>query len=160
MAKKPEIQYVRQFYVYGSEARQSKEAPKKNKLLRPKLQVEKFQKIYVDPITLGGAVLAVVMLVFLVAGSVRMRDTRLQYEQMANLVSELKLENGVLSHEYHTGYDLSNIGDSADKIGMVKAEDAERFTVVFSVPTPEKEPTVWDEFVWLLSGLLANPRRS
>ena len=70
MAKKPEIQYVGQFYVYGSEAQVV--APKKKaqfRLPKPKLELEKIEKIYVDPVALLGLAVAVVMLVCMVVGA-------------------------------------------------------------------------------------------
>ena len=45
-------------------------------------------------------------------------------------------------------------------IGMVDGNDTERFTMIFSVPEHQEEPSAWDEFVWLISGLLSNPKRA
>ena len=64
MARKPEIQYVGQFYVYGSEA--VKAAPRfrpQFSLPKPRLELEKIEKIYVDPVALIGLVVAAVMLI-------------------------------------------------------------------------------------------------
>ena len=48
-----------------------------------------------------------------------------------------------------------------EKIGnMVDAEQADRFTVFFTLPKEEKKPTAWDDFIWLLSGLFSEPKRS
>ena len=45
MAQKAEIQYVREFYVFGSEAPQPKQKPEKPKLKRPKVRLERLQQI-------------------------------------------------------------------------------------------------------------------
>lgn len=89
-----------------------------------------------------------------------MRQTRAEYDAMKTYLSDLKRENAQLSHAYHTQYDLDDIRTQAEKIGMVDGNDTERFTVIFSVPEHEEEPSAWDEFVWLISGLLSNPKRA
>lgn len=160
MAQKTQIQYVGQFYVYGSEAQKVEEAPKKILPKLPAIHLERFQTIYIDPVALLGVAAAVVMLVLLIVGSFHMRDTRAEYERMSNYLSDLKRQNATLSHTYHTSYDLEEIRKAAKKIGMVEREEAEGFTVFFSVPVAEKEPTAWDNFIWLISGLLDSPKRS
>ena len=54
MERKPEIQYVGQFYVQGSAAPQIGEKQKKKKATLPRLRREKLQKVYVDPVALCG----------------------------------------------------------------------------------------------------------
>ena len=73
---------------------------------------------------------------------------------------ELKRENAQLSHTYHTSYNLDDIRNKAERIGMVEAENAECFTVFFSLPKEEEEPTAWDDFLWLLSGLFSGAKRN
>lgn len=160
MAQKTKIQYVGQFYVYGSEAPKAAPAPKKVRYKLPTIHLERFQKIYIDPVAVAGVAVAVVMLVLLIMGSYQMRDTRAEYDRVRAVVTNLKRENATLSHTYHTSYNLDDIRERAEKIGMVDAEETERFTVFFSVPEPEKKPTKWDDFVWLMSGLFDNAKRS
>ena len=160
MAQKAEIQYVGQFYIYGSEAPQPKPQPKKPKLKRPKLHLERLQLIYIDPVAVCGVLMAIVMLSLLIVGAYRLRDTRAAYDQMKTQLVDIKRENSKLSHVYHTSYDLEEIRQNAEKLGMVDAEKAECFTVFFDMPKEEKENTAWDDFVWLLSGLFSEPRRN
>ena len=61
MARKAEIQYVDQFYLFGSEAPKQAPAPKKGKFKVPEHYLERFQKISVDPVALGGLIAAAVM---------------------------------------------------------------------------------------------------
>ena len=58
MVRKPDIQYVGQFYVYGSEAKQLAQQTEKKKA-RTRLPLERLQniqKVYVDPVALVGMV--------------------------------------------------------------------------------------------------------
>lgn len=159
MAQKTEIQYVRQFYVFGSEAPQPKTQPKKPRPKLPSLHLERLQKVYIDPVAVCGVLMATVMLVLLIVGAYRLRDTRAAYDQMKNQLVDIKRENAKLNHVYHTSYDLEEIRESAQKLGMVDGEKAERFTVFFDMPKEEKKSTAWDDFVWFLSGLFSEPRR-
>ena len=159
MAQKPEIQYVGQFYVFGSEAPKQQTKPKKPKVRLPELHLERFQKIYINPVALCGVVVALVLLGFLISGAFHLRDTRAAYDQIKTQLTDLKRENAQLYHTYHTSYDLEDIRVQAEKIGMVDGEEAERFTVFFSVPQEEKQYTAWDDFLWLLSGLFSGAKR-
>ena len=156
MAKKPEIQYVGQFYVYGSEAQVV--APKKRKqfqLPKPRIELEKIEKIYVDPVALIGLAVAVVMLVCMVVGACQISSCWQEYEQMSHYLSELQRENARLEHSYHISYDLEDVEAKALAMGMVPVEEIPRMSVRVIVPTPEAEETAWDEFVWFMQGLFA-----
>lgn len=159
MAQKTQIQYVGQFYVFGSEAPKQEPKPQP-RAKRPKLRLERFQKIYIDPIALCGVAVVIVMLGLLISGAYQLRDTRIAYDQMKTQLSTLKRENAQLSHTYRTSYDLEDIREQAEKIGMVDAEQVERFTVFLSVPKQEEKPSAWDDFLWLLSGLFSEPKRN
>ena len=159
MAQKAEIQYVGQFYVFGSEAPQPKPKPQKAKAKRRGMHLERLQKIYIDPVAVCGMIAAVVMLSLLIVGAYHLRDTRAAYDEMKSHLTEVKRKNATLEHTYRTSYDLEQIRQQAEKIGMVDGENGERFTVFFSLPKEEKEPTAWDDFIWLLSGLFSEPER-
>lgn len=159
MAQKPQIQYVGQFYVYGSEAQQPQVKPKKPKTTLPKLRLERLQKIYVDPVAVLGLTAAAVMLVVLIFGAFQLHRSLQEYKAMEAVVSELKHENADLSHSYHTGYDLDEVRIAAENMGLVEVSEVEQFTIPVSVPERQPEPTRWDEFVWLMKGLFANAKR-
>ncbi len=160
MAQKPRIQYVGEFFLYGSEAPKVAPKPKKTTPKMPTLHLEKLQKIYIDPLALCCVLVAVGMMTVLLLGAFHMKELREQYDAAQEQLMELKRENASLSHAYHTRYDLEEIRANAEKMGMIDAKDADRFTVRFSVPVPEEEPTAWDEFIWFLSGLFSNAKRS
>ena len=100
MNQKPKIQYVGQFYVHGSEARQlqMQEQKRQAKTRLPLLRLQAIEKIYVDPVALVGIAVAVVMLVTMVLGAVQLKRDWDQYERVSAYVSELKRENARMSH--------------------------------------------------------------
>ena len=70
MARKPDIQYVQQFYVHGSEAKVLELKPRRRviKTILPKVAPDKSIRIGVDPIALCGIVVAFAMLVLMAVG--------------------------------------------------------------------------------------------
>ena len=144
MDQKPVIQYVGQFYVYGSEVKAPKKKQQSAKVFLPKKpKTGKERRIYVDPVAMGGIVLAVAVLVALVVGAVQLTASMNQYSQELETLTELKRENAKLEHAYRTALDLDTV-----------QEKAEAMTVRVSVPEHEEEPTAWENFLWFLSGLL------
>ena len=157
MSQKPKIQYVGQFYVHGSEARQLQVQEEKRQA-RTKLPLEKIQaieKIYVDPVALVGIAVAVIMLVTMVLGAVQLKRDWDQYEQVSAYVSELKRENARMSHVYHASYDLEDIKTKALAMGLVPKSELQTMTVTVTVPEPEAEPTRIEEIKSFLEGLFA-----
>lgn len=154
MIQKPEIQYIGQFYIPGSEAPEL--AGRKNpKAKLPKPHRERVKKICVDPIALTGCVVAAIMLVLLVAGAFRLQRSWEEYSQMSATLSEIRRENAEVTHKYRTSLDLEHIRTSAEGMGMIPAEEAETAEVWVSLPQPEPEPSFWDEIIWFLTGLFA-----
>lgn len=155
MAQKAEIEYVNRYYLFGSEV--PNELPKKKKSGKklPQLHLQKLRKVYIDPVALLGVVGAVVMLCLLMVGVVHLRDTRAEYDRMKAQLTELKRENAQLSHTYHTGYDVEEVRTLADSQGMVRTDEAERFTAFVQLPQRPKERSAWDDFLWSLSWLFS-----
>ena len=156
MARKPEIQYVGQFYVYGSEAQAV--APKKKQsfqLPKPRLELEKIEKIYVDPVALIGLVVAAVMLICMVVGACQISRSWQEYEEVSHYLSELKRENARLEHTLNTSYDIETIQAKAEAMGLVTMDQIPTMTVRVTIPEVEPEMTAWDEFVWFIQGLFA-----
>ena len=147
MAKKPEIQYVGQFYVYGSEAQVV--APKKRKqfqLPKPRIELEKIEKIYVDPVALAAIGVAVILLVVMLFGAAQLQKDWASYQQMADYVTELKTENARLDQTYRAGYDLEDIEMKALAMGLVPGNELKSMAVTITIP--EKAPVMtWDQKV-------------
>ena len=157
MNQKPKIQYVGQFYVHGSEARQLQlqEQKRQAKTKLPLARIQKIEKVYVDPVALAGIAVAVVMLVTMVLGAIQIKRDWDQYERMSSYVSELKKENARKNHAYRLSYDLADIETKALAMGLVPRTELETMTV--SVTVPEKVPQMsrMEEIRFFLEGLFA-----
>ena len=157
MNQKPEIQYVGQFYVHGSEARklQLQEQKRQAKTKLPLAKIKAIEKIYVDPVALAGIAVAVLMLVTMVLGAIQLKRDWDQYEQAAAYVSELKKENARMSHLYRSSYELEDIKTKAVSMGLVPKSELQTMAVTITIPEPEAEPTRMEEIKLFLEGLFA-----
>ena len=157
MVQKPKIQYVGQFYVYGSEAQnlETKKEPRRAKTRLPLARLEKIEKITLEPVALAGIVAAIVLLAVMVGSALQFRTEWAEYQQLSSYVSDLKRENAELTKAYREGYDLSQIQKRAAALGLVPKEELETRTITVTVPEPEPEQTWWDDLVWFLEGLFA-----
>ena len=157
MNQKPKIQYVGQFYIHGSEARQL-ELQEKKKHAKSKLPLERLRKvevIYLDPVAIFGIVTALVLLAVMTVGVLQIRDDWKDYQTMSNYVSRLNSENAELKADYRSQYDLEDIRVEAEALGMVPKSQLEVRTVYVTIPQPEPEMTWLEEIQWFLSGLFA-----
>ena len=157
MNQKPKIQYVGQFYIHGSEARQL-ELQEKKKHAKSKLPLERLRKvevIYLDPVAIFGIVTALVLLAVMTVGVLQIRDDWKDYQTMSNYVSRLNSENAELKADYRAQYDLEDIRVKAEALGMVPKSQLEVRTVYVTSPQPEPEMTWLEEIQWFLSGLFA-----
>ena len=157
MNQKPKIQYVGQFYVHGSEARQLQfqEEKRQAKTKLPLARIQKIEKVYVDPVALAGIAVAVVMLVTMVLGAIQIKRDWDQYERVSTYVSELKKENARKNHAYRLSYDLKDIESKARAMGMVPKSELQTMTVSVTVPEPEVALTRMEEIKYFLEGLFA-----
>jgi len=157
MPRKPEIQYIGQFYVHGSEAKkvETKELPKKPKAKLPEPKFQPVKNVYIDPVAICGMAVAVIMVVVLVFGAVQIGDAWDDYEVMAGYASDLRYENIRLTRQYHSSYDLEEIQVAALNLGMIPVEQAQTMTVTVTMPEPEPQTTLWDDIVWFMEGLFA-----
>ena len=157
MSQKPKIQYVGQFYIHGSEARQL-ELQEKKQRAKSKLPLERLRKVevvYLDPVAIFGIVTALVMLTVMILGVLQIRDDWEEYRVMSNYVSRLNSENAQLQADYRSQYDLEDIRVKAQALGMVPKSELEVRTVYVTIPQPEPEMTWLEEIQWFLSGLFA-----
>ena len=157
MSQKPKIQYVGQFYIHGSEARQL-ELQEKKKRAKSKLPLERLRKVevvYLDPVAIFGIVTALVMVAVMILGVLQIRDDWQDYRTMSNYVSRLNSENAELQADYRSKYDLEDIRVKAQALGMVPRSELETQTVYVTVPQPEPEMTWLEELQWFLTGLFA-----
>ena len=156
MSQKPKIQYVGQFYIHGSEARQLElQEKKKAKSKLPLERLRKVEVIYLDPVAIFGIVTALVMLTVMILGVLQIQDDWEEYRVMSNYVSRLNSENAEMWADYRSQYDLEDIRVKAQALGMVPKSELEVRTVYVTIPQPEPEMTWLEEIQWFLSGLLA-----
>ena len=113
------------------------------------------QNIYLDPIAIFGIVVAVIMLITMVSGTIAIQDAWEDYRVMEGYLSELKRENAQLLSDYRSGYDLEEIRATALTMGMVPKEEVQTRTVTVTIPEPEPEMTWQEEIIWFLEGLFA-----
>lgn len=155
MARQPEIKYINA-YVSGTMAYQLETPVRKKKQVKlPQMRRQKKTVIVVDPVAVGGIVVAVAMLVLLLAGFVRLQDAREEVQQLQTYVSSLQQENAALQDTYSSGYDLEEIEKIALAMGMVPSSQVHQISVSVTVPQAEPEPTAWESFCAFLTGLFA-----
>jgi len=147
MNQKPKIQYIGQFYVYGSEARALEQEQKQNKTRLPLAKLEAVEKIYIDPVALLGIAVAAVMLVVMVLGAVQLHNDWVAYQQMDDYVTTLRAENAELTLHYRSLYDLEDIEMKALAMGMVPRSEVESRTVSVTVPEVRETVLTWDQKV-------------
>lgn len=157
MTRKPEIQYIGQFYVHGSEARALEllEKKKQPKTKLPIAKLEKIEKVYVDPVALIAIAVAAFMLVTMVLGVVQLYGDWQEYMELSDRVDTLQLRNHEKVEAYRASYDLKDIQVKALAMGMIPKAETEHMTVKITVPQPEPEMTFIDEVKWFVTGLFA-----
>ena len=156
MVKKPEIQYIDKFYVYGSEAKVLELKPKRRiKTVLPLFAPDNTIKIAVDPVAIGGILVALALLVALVVGSVQYVQTYRQYRAMVDYVVTEQNLNVELRETYKSQINLVEIRERALALGMIPREEAPVITIKTELPQREPEITYWEDFVWLCKGLFA-----
>ena len=157
MVQKPDIQYVTQFYSYGSEAKvlELKPAPKKKKFTLPKALPQQKIQLRVDPVAWAGILLAVVMVVLMAVSVSSYLDTCAEYEMMTDYVISLQNTHVQKEQEYVKLYDLNDIQEKALALGMIPIEEAEVITIRPVMPEPEPETPWWENISWVMKGLFA-----
>ena len=157
MIQKPKIQYVGQFYVYGSEAQklETEKQRRKAKTRLPLARLERVEKICLDPVALTAIVVAAVMLIVMAIGLVQIYDDWTEYQAMSTYVSRLNRENAVLTQEYREGYDLEEVRTKATGLGLVPESQVPVMVIQVTVPQQLPEPTWLDNLIWFWQGLFA-----
>ena len=124
MAQKPEIQYIGQFYVHGSEAKKlaSKNEQKKAKTELPQHRFERIRKVHVDVLALSSILVAAVLMITMVAGTLSLQTAWQELHVAQEYVYELESRNATLAAAYRSGYDLEEVRSAATALGMIPVE--------------------------------------
>ena len=155
MARKPDIQYVR-YYTDGSAARQLEVySPRKNKTAAPRSRKQKGYVIYVDPLAVGGILLAAVMLVMMLVSSIRLVVARQELSDAQAYVTTLTQSNEQLRKTYDASYDLEEVEKSALALGMIPISQATTIFVDVEEEEIVEEPTFWERVSMKLAELFA-----
>ena len=161
MAKKPDIQYISQFYVPGSEAQVIEFKPAKPKKQRrtktvlPKAVPEQKLVLRVDAAAVCGIVVAAMMFLCMAVGMVQYLGVCAEHRAMTDKVIMLQNENVTLRETYRAGYDAEEVGLMAEAMGMVHKEALPTVAISAEIPEPEAEPTWWENACWFFEGLFA-----
>lgn len=157
MAMQPDIQYVPFCYVDGSAARKVQRQPvKKAAASAPKQRRAKRKVIAVDPVAIGGIVIAVVMLFMLLAGFSEYTAMQEKTLRMRDYVTSLELENAQLQQTLDSNIDMDYVEEVANAMGMVPADDANQIQIQVQLPTQETtQLTLWESITTFLAGLFA-----
>ena len=157
MVRKPDIQYLDKFYVHGSEARvlELKPQKKKAKTVLPEAAPVKEKVIHIDLLSLSAIAVAVTMIVLMVVGCVQLKAAYNRSVAMSHYVISLQNENLDLNKTYYAGFDAVDIEQKALALGMIPKEDALILKISGTSPEEIPAPTLWENFVWFMKGLLA-----
>ena len=157
MVQKPDIQYVTQFFTYGSEAKvlELKPAKKKKKFVLPKAKPQQKILLHVDPVAWCGILIAVVMVVLMAVSVRSYLDACAEYQSMTKYVIDLQNTNVQNQQKYEKLYDLDDIQEKALALGMIPMEDAQVVTISPVIPEPEAEAPWWEDISWFMKGLFA-----
>ena len=157
MVQKPDIQYVTQFYSYGSEAKvlELKPTPKKKKFTLPKAIPQQKINVRFDMSAWISIAVAIAMVVLMAVSVSGYLDVCAEYEAMTDYVISLQNANVQMQREYVTLYDLEDVQQKALALGMIPIEDAQVVTIHPVVPEPEPEPAMWENITWFMKGLFA-----
>lgn len=154
MARQPDVQYIR-FYTDGSAARKvAPVAPLKTMKL-PKIRRHKKITLHIDPIAIGGIVMAAVMLILMLVGMAQLTNAKNELHTMQNYVQTLQQDNISLEATYEQGYDLAAVEQTALALGLVPKEEVRHVTIHVPQPEVEEEPGAWEQFYTFLTGLFA-----
>ena len=156
MTQKPKIQYIGQFYVYGSEAKAL--AEKERKKAKTKLPLAKpvqTAEIRVEPLALASILVAVVLVVTMALTAWDLHTAWQEYDVMAGYVDRLTEENVQLMKEYRASYNLDEIESYALALGLVPQDQVKNISITLTVPQPQEEPGLREDIVWFFQGLLA-----
>ena len=156
MARYPSVQYV-SLYTDGSAARQMQvQSPYKHKTAaHPKQKKQQGYVIYVDPLAVAGILLAGIMLISMLVGSIQLTVAKQQLSDIQAHVTTMRQSNQQLRTTYEEGYDLEEVERSALALGMVPVSQAQILFVEIEEEQVVEEPTFWERMSAKLQDLFA-----
>ncbi len=156
MAMQPDIQYI-SYYMDGTAAKKmEQQVMRKVQAPKPKSRKVRRRVVKVDPVALASILLAVVMFACLTVGFSYYQGCLDKNAQMGQYIEALQQENVQLQKTYDEGYDLEEIRQIAQAIGMVPRDCVENIRIDVQVPiTQEQEMSFWEAATTFLASLFA-----
>ena len=154
MAGSARARYI-QYYTSGSAARKLEVVMSATVPVAPKVKRQKRKAIYVDPVSFAGIAVAVVMLVLMTVGFVRLQRINREVAVMESYVTTLRRENATLEKEFMTGFDANDVERMALGLGMVPQSQAQRVSVRVEMPQEAEPAGTWQALMVRLSALFA-----
>ena len=161
MARQPDIQYVR-FYTSGSAARKielerrpSVNKPQTQNQARPKVRRDQRKVIRIDPISVCAMLVAGVMLIAMAIGMIKLGSINSEANRMEAYVAELRQENAQLQSKYESSYDLTDVEQKAQEMGMVPAGKLPQIQLQVTPPAEEPTLSAWEQFKAFMTELFA-----
>lgn len=145
------------FYVDGSAVRKLEpELPQKQESRLPKPRKRREPVVFYDPLAMVSLAVTAMMLILMVAGFITLFQTYGEVTRMEQQVAQLRQENAQLQREYESGYDLEEIRQQSEALGLVPQSQVQTMTIEVEPPQPEvAEPTFWEQigafFAWLFA---------
>lgn len=154
MARRNNERYVR-YYTFGSTAAKLDKAERKAALPEYKTN-KKREPIAVDPVSLLGNAVAIVLALLMLVGMLQVAGTTAQVRELQTQVTALEMEQQMLREQYASGYDLEEVRVAAESMGMVPADEAVRVSVkVPAEPMEVQSLSWWDNLVLSLRQFFA-----
>ena len=156
MAQHIDVRYIR-YYTPDSTARRVLPVTPQQTGTLPKMQKKKVRRIYVDPVAILGAGVAICMLIAMVVGVVRLQNAQEKTAQMTAYVEQLQMKNTALQAQYEEECDLEAVEKTALALGMIPAQQANRTTIQVELPAVEEPApaSIWQRIGTFLTGLFA-----
>ena len=157
MARKNDIRYINH-YIAGTAAPNFTPQPerRKNPLLpKPRARDNRELVLQLDPVAIAGIAVAAVLFILMSVGVNRLYERQAEVSVSVQYLEQLKAENLQLKDTYTAGYDLKEIEEIANAMGMVPKDELVREEIHVAIPQAPKEPSRWENFWSFVTGLFA-----
>ena len=121
----------------------------------PRPRKRKGYVFYVDPLAVGGILVAMVLLVAMLVSSIQLAVARQQLSDTKAYVTTLTQSNEHLRQTYEESYDLEEVEKSALALGMVPVSQATTIRVEVERDQIVEEVTFWDRMSAKITELFA-----
>ena len=157
MARKSDIQYV-QFYTDGSAARKLEIVrPERQPRKKPVQRTRRRKRIviHVDPVAIVGTVLAFSLLFVMGSGFRELHAAKQQVRDMETYVQIMEADNILMEKTVREGYDLDQVREQAEAIGLVPEEEVEHIEFHDEAPAQPLQRSLWEQIKGFFTELFA-----